>query len=157
MWETFGSTEDFYNLIRVTTLRMCGFLRNYFISNPCSISYVRSSLKQALRKQARQLENEIDSKLVSYSKLCSNYTSTALLANTASSASSVSPSASNTSSDLLFATLSNELEEALKKLTTVNSRMTEALNSETGVNSNATVHTLQVNIFTRIILQYNSK
>jgi hypothetical protein len=105
-------------------------------------------VSEALRKQARLLENEIDSKLVAYSKLCSNYTSTAL------SSSSASAQQSNTSSDLLFASLSNELEEALKKLTTVNSRMSEALNSETSVNSSATVHTMQVKfraLFTLII------
>jgi Golgi SNAP receptor complex protein 1 len=101
---------------------------------------------EALRKQARQLENEIDSKLVAYSKLCSNYTSTALssVSVNVAAAAAQQQQQPNTSSDLLFATLSNDLEDALKKLTTVNGRMSEALNSESNVNSSATVHTMQV-------------
>lgn len=54
------------------------------------------------------------------------------------------------SSDLLFATLSNEIEDLISRLTTINSKMSETLNTETGPNSNATVHTLQVNLKNRI-------
>lgn len=49
----------------------------------------------------------------------------------------------STTSDLMFMTLSNELDEAIKKLTNINSKMSESLANESGVNSNATIHTLQ--------------
>lgn len=89
----------------------------------------------ALRKQARQLENETDSKLVNFSKLCSTY-STSVIANGKATS-------SNTSSDLLFITLSNEIEDLLSKLNTINGKMSDCLNTEGAMNSNATVHTLQ--------------
>jgi hypothetical protein len=102
----------------------------------------------ALRKQARQLENEIDSKLVSFSKLCSNFTASSYAtSNSLSRASSVagSPNGPNSSSsDLIFMTLSNEIEEALKKLTALNGKMSDSLNSENVINSSSTIHTLQV-------------
>ena len=55
---------------------------------------------------------------------------------------------SSASSDLLFVTLSNEIEEALKKLTFVNSKMSDAIGNEmmSDVNSSGTVHTLQVRL-----------
>ncbi|CAF0821095.1 unnamed protein product [Brachionus calyciflorus] len=90
---------------------------------------------ESLRKQARQLENETDSKLVAFSKLCSNYSTSVIT-------SGKTPS-SNTSSDLLFITLSNEIEDLLSKLNAINTKMSECLSAEGGMNSNATVHTLQ--------------
>ena len=41
-------------------------------------------------------------------------------------------------------TLSNEIEEALKKLTALNGKMSDSLNSENVINSSSTIHTLQV-------------
>lgn len=87
----------------------------------------------ALRKQARQLENETDSKLITFSKLCTNYSASVI----------TDGKNTNMSSDLLFATLSNEIEDLISKLTTINSKMSDCLSTE--ANSNATVHTLQVN------------
>jgi len=45
----------------------------------------------------------------------------------------------------MFMTLSNELEEAIKKLTNINTKMGESLNmaENASINSNATIHTLQ--------------
>jgi hypothetical protein len=55
-------------------------------------------------------------------------------------------------------TLSNEIEEALKKLTNLNAKMNDVLNSENNVNSSATMHTLQVrqvlNLNQNLILIY---
>ncbi|UJR10018.1 hypothetical protein I4U23_014241 [Adineta vaga] len=84
-----------------------------------------------LRKQARQLENEIDAKLVSFSKLCSNY-----VAREHSSLSSSSPTAS------AFETMSIEIEKLLERLTDTNKRMTDAMPALLGPNTAAT-HTLQ--------------
>lgn len=94
-----------------------------------------------MRKQARLLENEIDSKLVAYSKLCSSFA-----ASSYTNSASAKPAGSSTSSDLLFTTLSNEIEEALKKLTFVNNKMSDSIGTEmlNDVNSSGTVHTLQV-------------
>lgn len=107
---------------------------------------------ESLRKQARQLENEIDSKLVAFSKLCSNYTTSMLTSRPTSSSvgqqqqqNGASSGANSSSSDLMFMTLSNELEEAIKKLTNINTKMGESLNmaENASINSNATIHTLQ--------------
>lgn len=62
---------------------------------------------------------------------------------TGSSQTANGASAAASTSDLMFMTLSNELEEALKKLTNINTKMSESLATESGVNSNATIHTLQ--------------
>lgn len=110
------------------------------------------SNNKGLRKQARQLENEIDSKLVAFSKLCSNYTTSMLTSRPTSSSgqqqqqNGASSGANSSSSDLMFMTLSNELEEAIKKLTNINTKMGESLNmaENASINSNATIHTLQV-------------
>jgi len=104
---------------------------------------------EGLRKQARQLENEIDSKLVGYSKLCSNFAAASYSSSSAASSpmrgvnASTSPGASSSSSDLLFMTLTNEIEEALKKLTALNGKMSDSINNENVVSSSGTVHTLQ--------------
>lgn len=102
---------------------------------------------ESLRKQARQLENEIDSKLVGFSKLCSNFAassySTPSSPNSNANTMRTSTSANSSSSDLLFMTLTNEIEEALKKLTILNGKMSDCLNNENSINSSATVHTLQ--------------
>lgn len=103
---------------------------------------------ESLRKQARQLENEIDSKLVSFSKLCSNFSSSSYTATSPNSLARTnsghgSPGPNSSSSDLIFLTLSNEIEEALKKLTTLNGKMSDSLNNENVISSSGTVHTLQ--------------
>ncbi|CAF0910454.1 unnamed protein product [Adineta ricciae] len=84
-----------------------------------------------LRKQARQLENEIDAKLMSFSKLCSNY-----VARDHSSLLPSSPSASS------FETMSMEIEKLLERLADINKRMTDAVPALLGPNTAAT-HTLQ--------------
>jgi len=105
------------------------------------------STKKALRKQARQLENEIDSKLVGFSKLCSNFATASITnRNTTIAASSQS---TQSSSDLLFITLSNEIEDSLKKLNVINGKMSESLNSDSNNDMNSVansgnVYTLQV-------------
>lgn len=114
--------------------------------------YLLSNCFLALRKQARQLENEIDSKLVSFSKICSHFTASSYAAsNSLSRTNSITGSPggpSSSSSDLIFMTLSNEIEDALKKLTTLNGKMSDSLNNENVINSSSTIHTLQViNVF----------
>jgi golgi SNAP receptor complex member 1 len=105
---------------------------------------------EALRKQARSLENEIDSKLMTFSKLCSNYqTGSPSTSNTYSSLkNNLSPSTSqgaSSSSEMLYLTLSNEIDDALKKLTNVNGKMTESLSIDSNQGlSSANNHTLQV-------------
>ena len=48
------------------------------------------------------------------------------------------------SSDLLFITLSNEIEESLKKLNAINGKMRDSLNADASdVSSSGSVHTLQ--------------
>lgn len=100
---------------------------------------------ESLRKQARQLENEIDSKLVSFSKLCSNFAASSYApSNPRTSSVPGSPGGPNSSStDLIFMTLSNEIEEALKKLTSLNSKLNDCLNNENVISSSGNVHTLQ--------------
>ncbi|CAF0763897.1 unnamed protein product [Adineta ricciae] len=85
-----------------------------------------------LRKQARQHENEIDTKLVSFSKLCSNYASHDL--NDSSLSATTSPSS--------FEGMSIEIEKLLERLSDINKRMSDVVPSLLGPNSAAT-HTLQ--------------
>ena len=107
----------------------------------------------ALRKQARQLENEIDSKLVGFSKLCTSFSATksSLIQSSGSASASGNAGDPSASSDLLFVTLSNEIEDALKKLTSINNRMSDSLNGDAVEMSSpsATVHTLQVSYMAR--------
>jgi len=99
---------------------------------------------ESLRKQARQLENEIDSKLVGFSKLSSNFTVSSISNNkTPNSTPSTPTSTTAGSSDLLFVTLSKEIEDALARLTILNGKMSDCLNSESMSNANGVVHTLQ--------------
>ncbi|CAF2478064.1 unnamed protein product [Rotaria sp. Silwood2] len=86
-----------------------------------------------LRKQARQHENEIDSKLMSFSKLCSNYV--AHDPNDTSSSASTCTSSS-------FETMSIEIEKLLERLSDINKRMSDVVPALLGPNSAAT-HTLQ--------------
>jgi len=84
-----------------------------------------------LRKQARQHENEIDAKLMSFSKLCSNYL-----------AHDQSNSSTSTSTSSSFETMSTEIEKLLELLSEINQRMSDVVPSLLGSNSGAP-HTLQ--------------
>lgn len=84
-----------------------------------------------LRKQARQHENEIDAKLMSFSKLCSNYV-----------AHDQNDSLSTSSTSSSFEAVSIEIEKLLERLSDINKRMSDVVPSLLGPNSAAT-HTLQ--------------
>ncbi|XP_042627146.1 Golgi SNAP receptor complex member 1 isoform X3 [Cyprinus carpio] len=96
-----------------------------------------------LRKQARQLENELDLKLVSFSKLCTSYSSSRD-GRRGDSSSDTTPLLSNSTQDRMFETMSVEIEQLLAKLTGVNDKMAE-YTSTPGVTSlnAALMHTLQ--------------
>lgn len=89
-----------------------------------------------LRKQARQLENEIDAKLMSFSKLCSTYVARD---HTANHHGLDSPTTSSASS---FDTMSIEIEKLLERLSDINKCMNDAIPTLLGPNTAAT-HTLQ--------------
>jgi Golgi SNAP receptor complex protein 1 len=89
-----------------------------------------------LRKQARQLENEIDAKLVSFSKLCSNYVAREHASHHLGIDSPPSPTSSS------FDVMSIEIEKLLERLSDVNKRMTDAIPALIGPTTAAT-HTLQ--------------
>ncbi|KAI2656268.1 Golgi SNAP receptor complex member 1 [Labeo rohita] len=86
-----------------------------------------------MRKQARQLENELDLKLVSFSKLCTSYSSSR--DGRRGDSSDTTPLLSNSTQDRMFETMS---------LTGVNDKMAE-YTSTPGVTSlnAALMHTLQ--------------
>uniref|UniRef100_A0A4W5PXN5 Golgi SNAP receptor complex member 1 n=1 Tax=Hucho hucho TaxID=62062 RepID=A0A4W5PXN5_9TELE len=100
-------------------------------------------MKDNLRKQARQLENELDLKLVSFSKLCTSYT-TSRDGRRGDSNSDTAPLLNNSTQDRMFETMSVEIEQLLAKLTGVNDKMAE-YTSTPGVTSlnAALMHTLQ--------------
>uniref|UniRef100_A0A8C6SBD1 Golgi SNAP receptor complex member 1 n=1 Tax=Neogobius melanostomus TaxID=47308 RepID=A0A8C6SBD1_9GOBI len=91
---------------------------------------------------ARQLENELDLKLVSFSKLCTSYSNslcTAIL-----NMSDTTPLLNNSTQDRMFDTMSVELEQLLAKLTAVNDKMAEYTNTPGTASLNAALmHTLQ--------------
>ncbi|KAK7088295.1 Golgi SNAP receptor complex member 1-like isoform X3 [Littorina saxatilis] len=96
------------------------------------------NLWEDLRKQARQLENEIDLKLVSFSKLGTNYSTHRDVD------SDTSPLLNRTSSEHMFDTMAMEIEQLLSKLTQVNDRMVEyTQNISHSSPSAALLHTLQ--------------
>uniref|UniRef100_A0A8C7R7Y1 Golgi SNAP receptor complex member 1 n=1 Tax=Oncorhynchus mykiss TaxID=8022 RepID=A0A8C7R7Y1_ONCMY len=99
--------------------------------------------KDNLRKQARQLENELDLKLVSFSKLCTSYSSSRD-GRRGDSNSDTAPLLNNSTQDRMFETMSGEIEQLLAKLTGVNDKMAE-YTSTPGVTSlnAALMHTLQ--------------
>uniref|UniRef100_A0A674EGD4 Golgi SNAP receptor complex member 1 n=1 Tax=Salmo trutta TaxID=8032 RepID=A0A674EGD4_SALTR len=96
-----------------------------------------------LRKQARQLENELDLKLVSFSKLCTSYSSSRD-GRRGDSNSDTASLLNNSTQDRMFETMSVEIEQLLAKLTGVNDKMAE-YTSTPGVTSlnAALMHTLQ--------------
>jgi hypothetical protein len=61
----------------------------------------------------------------------------------------VPPQSTQSSSDLLFSTLSNEIEDSLKKLNVINGKMSDSLNSDSrndmnSASNSGNVYTLQV-------------
>ncbi|XP_034462363.1 Golgi SNAP receptor complex member 1-like [Hippoglossus hippoglossus] len=90
-----------------------------------------------LRKQARQLENELDLKLVSFSKLCTSYSSN-------SNRTRDSRSDSGSTQDNVLVAMTTELEQLLANLTGVNDKMAEYTNSPgVSLHNAALMHTLQ--------------
>uniref|UniRef100_A0A672ZAQ8 Golgi SNAP receptor complex member 1 n=1 Tax=Sphaeramia orbicularis TaxID=375764 RepID=A0A672ZAQ8_9TELE len=95
-----------------------------------------------LRKQARQLENELDLKLVSFSKLCTSYSSSR--DGRRGDTSDTTPLLNNSTQDRMFDTMSVEIEQLLAKLTLVNDKMAEYTNTPGTASLNAALmHTLQ--------------
>uniref|UniRef100_A0A3B3XZ60 Golgi SNAP receptor complex member 1 n=1 Tax=Poecilia mexicana TaxID=48701 RepID=A0A3B3XZ60_9TELE len=95
-----------------------------------------------LRKQARQLENELDLKLVSFSKLCTSYSSSR--DGRRGETSDTTPLLNNSTQDRMFDTMSVEIEQLLAKLTGVNDKMAEYTNTPGTASLNAALmHTLQ--------------
>ncbi|XP_041053942.1 Golgi SNAP receptor complex member 1 isoform X1 [Carcharodon carcharias] len=104
-----------------------------------------SNYWEDLRKQARQLENELDLKLVSFSKLCTSYSgSTTRDGRRDRYSSDTTPLLNGSSQDRMFETMAVEIEQLLAKLTGVNDKMAE-YTSTPGVTSlnAALMHTLQ--------------
>ncbi|KAM5273098.1 Golgi SNAP receptor complex member 1 isoform 1-T1 [Ctenodactylus gundi] len=104
-----------------------------------------SNYWEDLRKQARQLENELDLKLVSFSKLCTSYSHGSSRDGRRDRYSSdTTPLLNGSSQDRMFETMAIEIEQLLARLTGVNDKMAEYTNS-TGVPSlnAALMHTLQ--------------
>eukprot|EP00054_Salpingoeca_dolichothecata_P021399 m.136983 g.136983 ORF g.136983 m.136983 type:complete len:230 (-) comp23974_c0_seq10:1524-2213(-) len=76
----------------------------------------------ALQKEARQLENSIENKLVSFSKLGSNFNR--------SSFSQTLGDADDNSSSRMFETMALELQELLMKLSAVNDEMADRIGND---------------------------
>uniref|UniRef100_A0A8C4E2J8 Golgi SNAP receptor complex member 1 n=1 Tax=Dicentrarchus labrax TaxID=13489 RepID=A0A8C4E2J8_DICLA len=101
-----------------------------------------SNYWEDLRKQARQLENELDLKLVSFSKLCTSYSSSR--DGRRGDSSDTTPLLNNSTQDRMFETMSVEIEQLLAKLTAVNDKMAEYTNAPGTASLNAALmHTLQ--------------
>ncbi|XP_034759210.2 Golgi SNAP receptor complex member 1 isoform X1 [Acipenser ruthenus] len=101
-----------------------------------------SNYWEDLRKQARQLENELDLKLVSFSKLCTSYSSSR--EGGRDRYSSDTTPLFNSSQDRMFETMAVEIEQLLAKLTGVNDKMAEYTNTAGVTSLNAALmHTLQ--------------
>uniref|UniRef100_A0A8C9ADR5 Golgi SNAP receptor complex member 1 n=2 Tax=Lemuriformes TaxID=376915 RepID=A0A8C9ADR5_PROSS len=104
-----------------------------------------SNYWEDLRKQARQLENELDLKLVSFSKLCTSYShSNARDGRRDRYSSDTTPLLNGSSQDRMFETMAIEIEQLLARLTGVNDKMAEYTNSAGVPSLNAALmHTLQ--------------
>ncbi|XP_021784587.1 Golgi SNAP receptor complex member 1 isoform X2 [Papio anubis] len=102
-----------------------------------------SNYWEDLRKQARQLENELDLKLVSFSKLCTSYSHSSTRDGRRDS-SDTTPLLNGSSQDRMFETMAIEIEQLLARLTGVNDKMAEYTNSAGVPSLNAALmHTLQ--------------
>ncbi|XP_067015270.2 Golgi SNAP receptor complex member 1 [Anabrus simplex] len=88
-----------------------------------------------LRKQARQLENEIDLKLVSFSKLGTGHGNSGYKSDS-------SDSVPLLSGEHMFETMAQEIEQLLSKLSSLNEKMGEVSSSQTPTSS-ALLHTMQ--------------
>ncbi|XP_068765855.1 Golgi SNAP receptor complex member 1 isoform X4 [Struthio camelus] len=100
-----------------------------------------SNYWEDLRKQARQLENELDLKLVSFSKLCTSYSGAR---DGRRDSSDTTPLLNGSSQDRMFETMAVEIEQLLGKLTGINDKMAEYTNSAGVPSLNAALmHTLQ--------------
>uniref|UniRef100_A0A7M4F8B6 Golgi SNAP receptor complex member 1 n=1 Tax=Crocodylus porosus TaxID=8502 RepID=A0A7M4F8B6_CROPO len=101
--------------------------------------------RRDLRKQARQLENELDLKLVSFSKLCTSYShSSAREGRRDRYSSDTTPLLNGSSQDRMFETMAVEIEQLLGRLTGINDKMAEYTNSAGVPSLNAALmHTLQ--------------
>uniref|UniRef100_A0A3Q3WDG2 Golgi SNAP receptor complex member 1 n=1 Tax=Mola mola TaxID=94237 RepID=A0A3Q3WDG2_MOLML len=98
-----------------------------------------SNYWEDLRKHARQLENELDLKLVSFSKLCTSYSSSNQDQRTRDRSESVS-----SSQDSMLVVMTTELEQLLASLTVVNDQMAEYTHTPGASSHNAgLMHTLQ--------------
>ncbi|XP_037543268.1 Golgi SNAP receptor complex member 1 [Nematolebias whitei] len=98
-----------------------------------------SNYWEDLRKQARQLGNELDLKLVSFSKLCTSYSSSNQDLQTRNRSDSFDPSQDN-----MVVAMTTEVEQLLAKLTAVNDKMAEYTNTPGASSHNAALmHTLQ--------------
>ncbi|KJE96452.1 vesicle transport V-SNARE protein [Capsaspora owczarzaki ATCC 30864] len=95
---------------------------------------------EELRREARQLENEIDTKLVSFGKLAAGFSG--LDHATSSSQADGVPLLAASTSEHVADTMAIELEQLLVKLSNVNEAMTEHVNMSQFSNP-ALVHTLQ--------------
>nr|XP_028563430.1 Golgi SNAP receptor complex member 1 isoform X3 [Podarcis muralis]XP_028563431.1 Golgi SNAP receptor complex member 1 isoform X3 [Podarcis muralis] len=104
-----------------------------------------SNYWEDLRKQARQLENELDLKLVSFSKLCTSYShSSSREGRRDRYSSDTTPLLNGSSQDRMFETMAVEIEQLLGKLTGINDKMAEYTNSAGVPSLNAALmHTLQ--------------
>ncbi|XP_065334057.1 Golgi SNAP receptor complex member 1 [Cloeon dipterum] len=89
---------------------------------------------EGLRKEARQLENEIDLKLVGFSKLGTGLSSNVKSDSSADKAPLLGP-------DHVFETMALEIESMLEKLTNLNDQMAEFSSGQ--VQSPALLHTIQ--------------
>ncbi|XP_075760740.1 Golgi SNAP receptor complex member 1 isoform X3 [Pelodiscus sinensis] len=114
-----------------------------------------SNYWEDLRKQARQLENELDLKLVSFSKLCTSYSHSSTREGRRDRYSSdTTPLLNGSSQDRMFETMAVEIEQLLGRLTGINDKMAEYTNSAGVPSLNAALmHTLQRH---RDILQLRS-
>ncbi|BFZ18172.1 hypothetical protein BsWGS_21212 [Bradybaena similaris] len=111
------------------------------------------NLWEDLRRQARQLENEIDLKLVSFSKLGTTYSShrdfvslplSTNIANSPTESSDTAPLLTKSNSEHMFDTMAMEISQLLSKLTEVNDRMVDyTQNISSSSPSAALLHTLQ--------------
>ncbi|CAL9685278.1 unnamed protein product [Knipowitschia caucasica] len=95
-----------------------------------------------LRKQARQLENELDLKLVSFSKLCTSYSSGSYGLGISDRARDGRSDSTGSSHDNLMLAMTTEIEQLLAKLTGINNKMAE-FTAETVPHNAALMHTLQ--------------
>uniref|UniRef100_A0A3B3XNM9 Golgi SNAP receptor complex member 1 n=1 Tax=Poecilia mexicana TaxID=48701 RepID=A0A3B3XNM9_9TELE len=104
-----------------------------------TVMATNSNYWEDLRKQARQLENELDLKLVSFSKLCTSYRGGHDQQERDSRSESFGPFQDN-----VLVAMTSEVEQLLSKLSAVNDKMAEYTNTPGALSHNAALmHTLQ--------------